>query len=128
MLSGEKSHRVKRVAVACRWIDGVSGATTYILERTRRFARIGWDVPLFGERLDLRRIREAGGIPHLLRGWPWGSFVKRRFFAWRFDRAIDGPNFDLIEGHGDILAQDVLVLHNCVHAAHETVHGVPLPE
>lgn len=118
---------VRRAAVACRWIDGVSGATTYILEKTRRFAAAGWEIHLYGERLDLDRIQEAGGIPHRILGWPWGSILKRRIFAWSFERAVRGIPFDLIEGHGDILAQDVLMLHNCVHAAHEAVHGEPLP-
>jgi UDP-glucose:(heptosyl)LPS alpha-1,3-glucosyltransferase len=35
--------------------------------------------------------------------------------------------FDLVHGHGDLLEQDVLSLHNCVHAAHEAVHGGALP-
>ena len=31
-------------------------------------------------------------------------------------------------GHGDTLTQDVLMLHNCVHAAHEAIHGAPMAE
>lgn len=119
-------HTIKRIAVACRWLNGFGGTTTGILERTRRLSREGWEVHFFAERIEPERAREAGGIPHRLWGWPWGKHWKRRFFAWNFERAA-GTRYDLVEGHGDTLSQDVLALHNCVHAAHEAIFGAPLP-
>lgn len=118
----------KRLAIASRIVGGVSGATTLILEHARGFAARGWDVHVYGERLDMERIRQAGAVPHRLPGWPWGSVFKRRLFAWMFERARRRAPFDLVCGHGDILSQDVLILHNCVHAAHETIYGAPLSD
>lgn len=116
------------MAVISRWADGYGGATTYSLEHARRFVAEGWEVHLYGERLDRARLVDAGAVGHRLTGWPWGRFFKRRFFAWRIDRALKAERFDLVVGHGESLFQDVLFLHNCVHAAHEAIHGSPLPE
>src|SRR5690606_37956886 len=35
---------------------------------------------------------------------------------------------DLVIGHGDILNQDILFIHNCVHLAHERIEGRDLPK
>ncbi len=117
-----------RIAIVNRSIDGFGAATTTIIETTRGFAKIGWEVHLYAEHLDEERIRQAGGIGHPLPRWPWGSYFKRRLFDWLLERAIRGIKFDLICGNGDILSQDILILHNCVHAAHEAIYGNPLPE
>lgn len=117
----------RRLAVASRIVDGVTGTTTTILEHTRRLAALGWEVHVFGETLDEKRIVQAGGVARRLAGIPWGSYVKRRLFSWQFSRAIRGETFDILWGHGDTLEQDVLSLHNCVHLAHEQIHGEPLP-
>ncbi len=97
-----------------------------IVEHARRFAAAGWEVHVFAGRLDAPAIAGAGATPNLVLSWPWGSWLKRRSFAAMAARGARG--FDLVHGHGDLLAQDVLSLHNCVHAAHEAVHGAPLPE
>ncbi|MBI4679528.1 MAG: glycosyltransferase family 4 protein [Elusimicrobia bacterium] len=116
-----------RIAVASRQVAGVTGATTTILEHARRLKDKGVEVHVYGEKLDQDRLAASGAVCHRLPGWPWGSRFKRRLFAWVFERALRRQCFDLVWGHGDTLTQDVLSLHNCVHAAHEAVHGAPLP-
>jgi UDP-glucose:(heptosyl)LPS alpha-1,3-glucosyltransferase len=115
----------KRVAVAARRVEGLSGAARMIIEHARRLSRRDWEVHVFAEKLDKSSLLEAGAVPHWVPAWPWGSWMKRRAFA----AAAEGmtKKFDLVHGHGDLLDQDVLSLHNCVHAAHEAVHGSPLP-
>jgi UDP-glucose:(heptosyl)LPS alpha-1,3-glucosyltransferase len=97
-----------------------------IIEYARRAAGNDWEVHVFAERLDKKALRDAGAAAHRVPSWPWGSWMKRRAFAAAAGRMAKG--FDLVHGHGDLLDQDVLSLHNCVHAAHEAVHGSPLPE
>lgn len=109
-----------RIAIACRQVSGVTGTTTTILEHVRRLSALGWEVHLYGEKLDAQRIDSAGGRAHVLRALPWGSYLKRRLFAWLFERAVAKERFDLLWGHGDTLRQDVLSLHNCVYAACES--------
>jgi UDP-glucose:(heptosyl)LPS alpha-1,3-glucosyltransferase len=119
----------QRIAIVCRDISGVTGTTTTILEHARRLVDAGWEVVVFGERLDEERITSTGARPRKLARWRFGSYFKRRLFDWLVTRALrsEGP-FDLVHGHGDNLQQDVLSLHNCVHAAHEAVQGRPLPQ
>ncbi|HAH08190.1 MAG TPA: hypothetical protein DCM05_16970 [Elusimicrobia bacterium] len=116
-----------KLAIAARTLAGLTGTETTVFEHARRFAALGWEVHLFAERLDAERARACGAVPRKLLRWRWGSRLKRRLFAWLFERAVSGERFDLVCGHGDTLSQDVLSLHNCVHAAHEAVHGTPLP-
>jgi UDP-glucose:(heptosyl)LPS alpha-1,3-glucosyltransferase len=117
----------RKIALVARRVAGLSGTTTTIIEHARRLAALGWSVEVFGEELDLARIRTAGAATHWIPGWPWGSYFKRRFFAVICDRALVSGRFDLVHGHGDNFRQDVLSLHNCVHAAHEALRGAPLP-
>lgn len=116
----------RRVAVAARRVQGLSGAARMIIEHARRLAVQDWEVHVFAEKLDKTALLEAGATPHWVPGWPWGSWAKRRAFAAAAGGMTKG--FDLVHGHGDLLEQDVLSLHNCVHAAHEAVHGGSLPE
>ncbi len=116
----------RRVAMAARRVQGLSGAARMILEHSRRLVQAGWTVEIFGEKLDKKAILQAGAAPRWVPGWPWGSWLKRRAFAAAAAGMV--KNFDLVHGHGDLLEQDVLSLHNCVHAAHEHLHKRPLPE
>jgi UDP-glucose:(heptosyl)LPS alpha-1,3-glucosyltransferase len=114
-----------RVAVAARRVSGLSGAARLIVEHARRLVAEGWEVHVFAERLDKKAIIEAGAVPRWVPSWPFGSWMKRRAFAAAAGRMTKG--FDLVHGHGDLLEQDILSLHNCVHAAHEAARGAPLP-
>lgn len=111
-----------RLAVVCRDVRGSTGTTRTILEHARRLKTLGWDVDVLGDRLDAPALRAAGANP--IQFWR-PPVLRRPLFAWRADRASRG--YDLVHGHGDHARQDVLSLHNCVHAAHEAVHGRPHP-
>lgn len=116
----------RRVAVAARRVQGLSGAARMILEHARRLVQAGWEVEIFAEKLDKKAILDAGATPRWVPGWPWGSWLKRRAFAAAAGGMV--KQFDLVHGHGDLLDQDVLSLHNCVHAAHAHLYKRPLPE
>lgn len=105
-----------RLAIVIRDARGGTGTTRTIHEHARRFAARGWTVDVIGERVD----PVPGAEVIRLARWP---FFSRPAFAWRADRLLEG--YDVVHGHGDNYRQDVLSLHNCVHAAHEAVHGRP---
>ena len=113
------------VAIAARRVEGLSGAVRLILEEARAAAAAGWEVDVYSERLDAGAVRAVGAAPRKVARWPWGSWVKRRTFAALAGYAAG--EHDVVHGHGDLLAQDLLSLHNCVHAAHEAATGMPLP-
>ncbi|MDX6769006.1 MAG: glycosyltransferase family 4 protein [Elusimicrobiota bacterium] len=116
----------RRLALVARRVEGLSGASRMIVEHARRFVAAGWEVHVFAGRLDAPAVTGAGATPNLVLSWPWGSWLKRVSFARMAARGARG--FDLVHGHGDLFDQDVLSLHNCVHAAHEAVRGTPLPD
>ncbi len=115
-----------RLAIVCRRVSGLSGTVTSILEHCRRLSEQGCSIDIYGENLDRKAIVAAGAAPRLIAGWPWGSYFKRRLFAFWADLRVRA-GYDLVWGHGDHFRQDILSLHNCVHAAHEAVYGRPLP-
>lgn len=117
-----------RIALACRRVRGTTGATAIVLETARRLAARGDEPHVYADELDGAAARAAGAVCHRVFNWPWGPDLRRRTFDRLFARAAARGGFSLVVGHGDTLRQDVLHLHNCVHAAHEAVRGTPLPE
>jgi UDP-glucose:(heptosyl)LPS alpha-1,3-glucosyltransferase len=115
----------KTLALASRRVSGLSGAVRLILEEARAASSAGWRVEVVSERLDAAAVRAVGAVPRPVLGWPWGSWLKRRAFAALASRETRGA--EVVHGHGDLLAQDLLSLHNCVHAAFEAAEGRPLP-
>lgn len=115
-----------RIAIVCRWADGKGGTTRTILEHAKRLSKLGWTVDVVAERYERVALREAGARGVWRPGLPLGSWLKRRSFAALADLHVF-RGYDLVHGHGDNFSQDVLSLHNCVHAAHEAVRGTPLP-
>src|SRR3989338_2393015 len=118
----------KKIAIVCRLAEGLSGATSMIFEHARRLKEAGWEVHVYAQLFNRRALEEAGARLRWVAGWPWGSSLKRRIFAARADRLAGRGGHDLIHGYGDSFFQDVLSLHNCVHAAHEAVYASPLPD
>ena len=114
-----------KVAIASRRVEGLSGAVRLILEEARAAAGAGWHVDVYSEKIDGAAVRASGASPHRVPRWPWGSWLKRRAFAALAGRAARGH--DVVHGHGDLLDQDLLSLHNCVHAAYEAATGETLP-
>ncbi len=116
---------MKSLAIAARRVEGLSGAVSLILAEARAAVDAGWSVTIFAQRLDEVAIKAVGATPRRVRSWPWGSWLKRRLFAALAER--QARDFDVVHGHGDLLTQDVLSLHNCVHAAFEAATGHALP-
>ena len=119
---------VMKLAVASRRVEGLSGAVRLILEEVRAASDAGWRVDVYAEMIDAAGVRAVGGGGHRIMSrlpWPFSSWLKRRLFAEMTATAT--RRHDLIHGHGDLLHQDLLSLHNCVHAAHEAKTGQPLP-
>lgn len=113
------------MAIVARKVTGSTGTSRTILSHARLLADAGWRVAIVAETAPAELARAAGAdlvrVPRL----PLGNWWKRRAFS-----ALGGfcgrRAGGLVWGHGDDLAADLLSLHNCVHLAHELVHGRPL--
>lgn len=119
--------RLTSVAIAIRQFRGNTGAVRHARVLTRLFHGLGARVDVYSESMDRRAVSVNGGVPHALSGWPLVGYWRRRAFNSRVLRRLHRNSYDLVIGHGDIMEQDVLCLHNCVHLAHELIHGRPAP-
>jgi len=111
--------------IVIRKFKGLSGAVNYAAELARRLPAHGFDMTVLAQRADAALAANCGAelrkVPSLPFGWPGSRALFSAAAGWR------SRGLDLVHGQGDTLSQDVLSLHNCVHAAHEAVYGAPLP-
>ena len=121
------SPRPASVGIVVRQLRRTTGAVRHARVQIRLFCALGSRVDVYGELVDARLVSEAGGVPHALLARPLGGYWRRRLFNARALRRLRRDRHELVIGHGDIMVQDVLCLHNCTHLAHELVHGRPAP-
>lgn len=119
---------MRRIAIGIRKFRGMSGTHTILAEHIRRMVKLGWQVDVFAERLDPIQVERLGGTPRSLYMPFFSELWRRDFFSWRFGKTVRREKYDLICGHGDTDYQDVLSMHNCVHATYEAIHGERINE
>lgn len=117
--------RRPKAGIIIRKFKGLSGAVNYAAELARRLPEHGFDMAVLAQRADAGLAADCGAELRRVSSLPFGWPGSRGLFSAAAGRSARG--LDLVHGQGDTLDQDVLSLHNCVHAAHEAVHGAPLP-
>lgn len=119
---------MKSVAIIRKKFSGFTGAVRTIKEHVRCFRRLGYHVDIYAEKVDDEMVGQLGAAAHKVGFWPLVGNRGRPYFNWRVGSIVKAQNYDLVIGHGDIVSQDVLFLHNCTHLAHECIYGEVLPE
>lgn len=117
-----------KVLIAVRILKSTqSGTPKLVLQHTRYLSDKGYKVYVAAQRVNKKAVKDHGGTPIKVPIWPVKGYFHRKFFAIqvRLLQRLFKPDITL--GHGDILEQDVLYLHNCIHLAHELTYGSPLP-
>ena len=104
-----------------------SGVPRIVIDELKYFHHLGHTPFAIAEKINGELIRESEGIPVKTYRFPISGYMRRRFYQWQVERWISKHHPDLIIGHGDILHQDILFIHNCVHLAHELIENKPLP-
>jgi UDP-glucose:(heptosyl)LPS alpha-1,3-glucosyltransferase len=107
--------------------DTASGVPKKVLQECQFFSSLGFKSFAIAETMNAPMVEEFNGIPVKTMRWPISGHFRRRFYQMQVDRWIKKYRPKLVVGHGDILHQDVLYIHNCVHLAHELIEGKPLP-
>lgn len=107
--------------------DTTSGVPKKVLQELRFFQQQGHEAFAIAETINTEMVREFGGNPVKTIRWPISGYFRRKFYYQQVDRWIKKHQPSLVVGHGDILHQDVLFIHNCVHLAHELIEKKPLP-
>lgn len=116
-----------RVVIAANNAAGQTGAVRIIHSHAQLLAAQGWAVTVVAAQADTAALRRAGVTVQRFRPsiWPWARH--RQAFRRSAETWIASQRFDVVVGHGDLIAQDILNLHNCVHLASELIHQRPLP-
>lgn len=108
--------------------DTTSGVPKKVLQELQFFKNKGHEAFAIAETLNKQMVQEFGGLPVKTFRWPFSGYFRRKFYNQQVERWTKKHRPALVVGHGDILHQDVLFIHNCVHLAHELIEGKPLPE
>lgn len=108
--------------------DTTSGVPKKVLQELQFFNRLGHEAFAIAETLNVPMVKEFGGVPLKTFRWPISGFFRRKFYDQQVARWMKKNRPDIVIGHGDILNQDVLFIHNCVHLAHELIEGKTLPK
>jgi UDP-glucose:(heptosyl)LPS alpha-1,3-glucosyltransferase len=105
-----------------------SGVPKKVHEEIRYFASHGCRVYAVAEQIDKRAVTGSGGIPVKTIRLPFGGYLRRTFYMHRTERFIKKVEPDIVIGHGDIVHQDILFIHNCVHLTYELVNNASVPK
>ena len=89
--------------------------------------KAGYKVYVVGELIDKKAYEKISVTALSTLRMPIGGYLKRRFFNWQLQCIARWVNPDLIIGHGDLLKQHIVYIHNCAHLAHEMIFGTSLP-
>lgn len=105
-----------------------SGVPRIVVDELRYFHQLGHETYVIAETINEDLVKSNKGIPVKTWRFPISGHLRRLFYLWQVSRWINKNKPDLVIGHGDILDQDILFMHNCVHLAHELIENKPLPE
>jgi UDP-glucose:(heptosyl)LPS alpha-1,3-glucosyltransferase len=108
--------------------DTASGVPKKVLQELQFFNGLGYESFAIAETMNVPMVKEFKGVPVKTLRWPISGYFRRRFYQMQVDRWVKKNAPKLVIGHGDILNQDVLYIHNCVHLAHELIEKKPLPK
>jgi UDP-glucose:(heptosyl)LPS alpha-1,3-glucosyltransferase len=119
---------MKKILIAKQSLEKTySGACRSVHEEIRYFKNLGYEVHTVAEDSNDKDIMASGAIPHKSFRWPWQKKFKRRIqFSNQSKKIAQKIKADMIIGHGDYQNPDIHLIHNCVHLAHEKIHGTPL--
>ena len=107
--------------------DTTSGVPKKVLQELQFFKHLGREAYAIAETINVEMVVEFGGLPVKTFKWPFSGYFRRKFYHQQVERWVRKNKPQIVIGHGDILHQDVLFIHNCVHLAHELIEGKPLP-
>lgn len=107
--------------------DTTSGVPKKVLQELKFFRSLGHEPYAIAETMNEDMVKEFGGLPVKTWRWPISGYFRRKFYDSRVRSWIHTHKPSIVIGHGDILHQDVLFIHNCVHLAHERIEAKPLP-
>ncbi len=118
--------KIRSVAIGIRNVNTKSGLGKIILEQVHYYLKNNIDITIYTSKYD-QTIKESGvKIIKIPRIPLIGEYYQRLFFAKQAEKKIRAGRHDLVIGHGDLIHQDVMFLHNLVEKAYLLTHGKPM--
>ena len=113
-----------RIAIVARTARGTTGQVRLVLDQARHLNSEGHEVAVVSER-STKDLPDNGFKSITIKCPWWQRYRRRERFLQRANKVVN-ENYDLIVGHGDLLHQDVVHIHNCVHYHSELINRSPL--
>ncbi|WP_121172346.1 glycosyltransferase family 4 protein [Kushneria sinocarnis] len=114
-------------AIAIRQVEKRTGASRNALEQTAALRELGYRVVILAERGAVDIVQAAGAELVRLRRWPFKGSFRRFWFNRRVQAWCRRHRPAMLVSHGDVVTDDVVYMHNCVHLASQRIHGRELP-
>lgn len=128
MKDDSSSKPARSIALATRNLGNNTGISRNVQEQIRMFSNLGMKVHVYAERVNTDLVDLGNSIVHRIRRWPLPKAWHLRAFDMRVRRRLRAEPETPLLSHGDVRTRDVLLIHNCVHLAHEILNDSPLPE
>ena len=116
-------HNIKSVAIGIRNVNTKSGLGKILLEQVTDYLARGVDVVIYTSKYDKQIARTGVKIVKIMRIPFVGEYYQRLLFAKLAEKEILKAQHSLVIGHGDLIHQDIMFLHNLVEKAYVLTHG-----
>ena len=117
---------IRSVAIGIRNINTKSGLGKILLEQVNYYLSQGIDVTIYTSKYDDTIKASEVKIVKIPRIPLVGEYYQRLLFAKQAEKKIQKGAHNLVIGHGDLLNQDVMFLHNLVEKAYLLTHQKPM--
>lgn len=112
-----------KIAMLTKHFTFRNGSSRAVHEVATRLSSRGHEVHIFCNRRP--DSYDGGPVLRHVPMWPLGSWGRVLSFDWGCRRRIGAERFDVVHGHGNTIAQDVVTVHIC-RKANRLARGLPL--
>ena len=112
-----------KAAIMVRRFRGATGASRLICEQIRLLSQQQCNVSIYAEKIgsDIKKVLPESTRFYKQFKLPIKGYYSRVFFDYLCSLKTTKGQFDFTIGHGDVVKQDVLFLHNTIRLADELV-------
>lgn len=104
-----------------------TGVARRTLHEVQLLSGLGNKVYILSEKVNNTVVNNHGAEVLKTFRFPISGFLRRVFYNYQTRRYVRWFKPNLVIGHGEIVEQDILFIHNCVHLAHEKIKSKSLP-
>ncbi|RLA75174.1 MAG: hypothetical protein DRG11_02380 [Epsilonproteobacteria bacterium] len=111
------------IAIGIRKINTKSGLGKIVLEQAKYCIKHGISLDIYTHKADNNIKKLAVSIVKIFKIPFLNNYYQRYMFSKIFDYKIKNKKYDIVIGHGDIVNQDIMFLHNLAEKTHLMTHN-----